>query len=338
MKLLQTLLISGAVLGLASCGCDCEESNTVSTKTNDLLPKKVSIKYEHDMNVPDGSEVLSGFDYASFVNTLSSKALAGELKVYDPNDDKNVLPKRDVDIAVGVYNDTLIDISLETMDTVAQIRTFENDLSQIKRIFFQESWNFNEESFTMSKVVDQYSPIKIYYRDVDTAKLDMLKKQTFWVKGEADENNLQLIKENIAYEFNFYTTNSYRWLENLSIGRFTDILLDNVLEKKVEAYDFFEREKPLTVDEVRMRLGETVEYYYVEDENQQIVDTVEVKGEIYKDEIRSVLFVEDWYYDTKTFQIVKKVKQIAPIRQYINYYENGDQDEVKRVAFVINLN
>jgi len=343
MKLLRNICISALAFGAVSCNCDCKEQKTDATVSesvfNDLLPKNVTIKYEHNLNIPENSEIMSTIDRKTFVDGLADALLAGSVTAYDPSDMTEVLPIERIQMMLGSYNDTLIGIDEAKADTVLQVEKKTANRKQISRLLFNEEWQFVEESFSMTKKVQSYSPIKVYYRNDDSVKKDIVKKQLLWVKPEDKESsNLSLLKENVTYEFPFYTATSHLWLENLSVGRFAEILIDNVTEGKIPAYDFFEKGKALDVKEVRRRLGETVDFYYVPKNGSDEMDTVEVRGAIYRDEIRSVIFVEDWYLDNSTKQIVKKVKQIAPVRQYVNIYDNGEEDEIKRIVYVVNLN
>lgn len=343
MKIVRNFGFATLALLAVSCQCDCEKNTVPVNKDahNDLLPKSVSIKYEHDLKIPEGSEILRTIDQSKFVDDLSASVLTGGVTAYDPSNVYVALSKERLQMLVGSYADTLIGIDEARMDTSLQVENVRADRSKISRILFDESWYFDELNFSMTKHVQAYSPVKVYYREEDTLQKDIIKKLLFWVKdssGNPDDSQLQLLQKDVTYEFSFYTPTSHLWLENLSIGRFAEILIDNVIDGKAPAYDFFETGDPIDVKEARRRLGETVDYYFVPRENSDVMDTVEVKGEIYRDEIRSVIFVEDWYVNPSSMQIVKKVKKIAPVRQFVNIYDNGEEDEQKRIVYVLNLN
>ena len=52
------------------------------------------------------------------------------------------------------------------------------------------------------------------------------------------------------------------------------------------------------------------------------------------EKIKSYVFIENWYLDTKTLQIEKEVVGIAPVRYYINT-DNPTAQPVRKIDFVV---
>lgn len=323
---------------IASCTNNCpEESGSVSSNGNDLLPNTVKIKYEHNLTDSLFTDRYSVFELSSFVNNFVEKALTEDLPLYDGLDVSHKISKDEIQSTIGKRIDTLVDIDINTLDTVVTIVENSFNKQELTRLFMLEEWSFNKEKFKMTKEVSRYAPIRVYLKDKGSAQKELVKNLLFWVKKKEEPKSKKLLVKNYAYEFDLYNMSNPDWLQDLSVNRFVDIILNSVLEEKVTAYefDFFSKEeKKLNLTEVRERLGATIENYVTDD-----MDTVQVIGNIYPDEIRSVIFVEDWYLDESTMAIIKDVKRIIPIRKYDRVDETtGEIEEVKTIPFFVNLN
>ena len=57
------------------------------------------------------------------------------------------------------------------------------------------------------------------------------------------------------------------------------------------------------------------------------------------EEIQKVIFIEEWYYDSKTMAITKNVKGVAPVRTYyeLDIYANPIESK-EEVVFVVYFN
>lgn len=329
-----------SVLGASMIGCSSQQSQTVATSDvkNDLLPQEVVIKYEHNLAVAKDADKIQGLDYVKFIKDLSSKMIDGSVTVYDPMDDSAPFAKKDVDYLFTDRQDTLLDIDENTFDTVPIVKSYTFDPSELQRLVVTEDWFLNSQAFEMTKNVLEYAPVKIIRRDLGNDNYEMQKQLLFWVKPSEGASDKKLLASDVTYEFDLYNMSNPNWMESLSVSRFVAVILNNVLEGKVKAYDFFSEEKvALSVDIVRENLGATVENYFVEDETATVVDTVQVVGNIYPDEIRSVIFVEDWYIDDN-MMISKVVKRIAPVRHYYMLNDVAEDEMVKKVPFVVDMN
>jgi len=317
----------------------CKSGNDKS-KTNDLIPNEIQVKYESLISFPESSEIFTTLDKTDFKDKLIATTLTGKIKVYDPFDTAKVLSKEEIKAVIGTWQDTVVGVNEKQGDTALIIRQFGFDKNELTKLLFIENWNFNSQSFTLTKDVKSWCPVKVYYKEDDTAKTDQLKKMLFLVKQNSSEKHgkCTLIKENVTTEFSLYNETVPEWLADLNPKRFMNILLDNVLSKKVEAYDFFDQKKKLSVEEIKTNMGECTKLYSVENTKTESYDTLRINSKMDLDEVKSIIFTEDWYIDWETLAICKTVKSIAPVRIYTTSH-NGEDDEIeKKIAFIVRLN
>jgi len=326
-------------LFLASSAFISCKSTVDNSKTNDLIPNEIQVKYENLIVLSESSDIFTSLDKTDFVDKLVSTTLAAKIKVYDPFDTAKVLTKEDLKTSIGSWQDTVVGIDAKNADTALIIRQFGFEKKELTKILFTENWSFNSQTFKLTKQVKSWCPVKVYYKEDDTAHEDTLKKMLFLVKQKdgSKPQNCSLIKENVTTEFSLYNKNVPDWLADLNPKRFVTILLDNVLQNKVEAYDFFDKKKKLTVDEIKSNMGECVKLYSVENPKTESYDTLRINNKMDLDEIKSLIFVEDWYIDWQTLAIYKVIKSVAPVRVYTSSH-NGEEDEIeKKIAFFVNF-
>lgn len=308
---------------------------------NDLIPKEVKIKYEHNLLVPEESDVYQSFDKNEFVDKLIDIALSKKVAVFDQQDTARELSKEEVNKIVGQWNDTLIGVDEKKADTVLIVKTNGFNKNELVRLLIEETWCFNASKFTMTKDVKRWCPVRAFSKPIDSIQTEEVKKMLFWVKqngSQFDKGNVSLLKENVSYEFSLTNENVPEWLRDFNHERFISLLLQQTLGDKVPAFDFFDQKKRLSNAEIRENLGETTKYYFVENKETGNYDTVIVSGRFFPEEITSVLFVEDWYIDWRNLHVFKKVKSVAPVRHYINYRDNGDEDVEKKIPFIVHFN
>lgn len=341
MRTLASIFFISSLLFFSCNNCNEKTGTQQSYNGNDLIPQKVVVKYEHNLIIPQETEIFSTISQETISDMIVSKTLNGSVKAYDAIERDQELSSAEINDIIGTTYDTLAEVSLKTFDTVMSVqkRTFDN--SELQRLLFEESWSFNKEAFSFIKNVESYSPIRLFYRENDTLKKELLKQMLYWYSfddSQKDKKDLTLLTENVTYEFGLYNNTNPAWLESLSPSRFVDILLDKVLEEGYPAYDFFsESNKQLSVEEIKENLGETIENYFIENPNTGEYDTVQVKSNFYPDELMSVIFIEDWYIDKDNLKIYKFVKKIAPVRQYTSFDEKGEEENTKRIPFYVNL-
>lgn len=331
---------------LAFSACTQNEESNPKKQTqdnyNDLIANEVIIKYEHNLTDTLFRDKYSILDIQKFSNTFIDNCLEKDYPIYDGLNLEQKLDKQEIINYVGTRVDTIIDINEETLDTVVTIREKSFDRKELSRLFIEEEWSFNKETFTMTKEIQKYAPIRVYVKDKLGIPKEVVKNLLFWVKSDNTSKEGTLIVENYAYEFDLYNASHPDWLQGLSVNRFVKIILDKVLSGETKAFEFdflTNEKKALTISEAKERLGATVENYFTQNENTGEIDTVQVIGNIYPDEIKAVVFVEDWYMDFSNLKLTKKVKKIIPVRKYDKVMEaTGEIEEIKTIPFFVELN
>ncbi len=323
-----------AVIALWSC------QNQSKQQDNALLPSEIIIKYETELNAPDGSQVISSLEKTDFVSKLINTVLSGKVAVYEPLDTAKNIVKSNLTKLIGTWNDTLIAIDKKTTDTVMVVRTNYFNQKELRRILFEESWSFNSQKFTMKKDIRSWCAVRVYNKQIDSVDSEEVKKMLFWVKQKPNEkrpSNCTLLKSGVITEFSLYNQNVPEWLQDLNPKRFIQILLDNIYNKKVIAFDYFDQKKQLTEKEVKENLGETAKIYSIENKKTETYDTLRLTTKIDLEEVQSVLFIEDWYIDWNTLHIFKQVKSIAPIRTYLTSHDGYEDEIEKKIVFLVHL-
>ena len=74
-----------------------------------------------------------------------------------------------------------------------------------------------------------------------------------------------------------------------------------------------------------------------QEEDSETADTVCIDKEIDLREIIGLAFIEDWYVNDSTMEILKEVKAIAPVRAYYHTTEDNQSELVKSIPFVMYL-
>lgn len=226
------------------------------------------------------------------------------------------------------------------------INTIKSD--KILGVHTHEIWNFNPTKYTFTKKIYSYSPFIKMYRDDDVDYVNPLFKKVGIIynnPNELDINKMQHFKT-IKYEhfydnFDIYIETGKRFEEHnplfynpYNTKLFKEQLFEDVVSGKIKAYDF---ETNQLLDSVKLMEKLLIYTDIIEFENLEgEIETKKINIELYQTDIKSLVFIEEWYIDPKTFQLAKKVKGIAPC-----FYYHAPEDEKnikKRIPFVIYTN
>ncbi len=272
--------------------CQTKDINENCTNTNLLLDKDITVFHHYSETYQQQMPWTTNFKIPPFINLLFNKFFQNKISLYDP-----------------VYEDTVF----KELDKNTLLYILKNnkqlafDTSQFNDILFFESWHLDtNEIFNLQKKVIYWSPIK---RDSNTYKLAG--------KIKCNTNNSTLLAHQIKYEFPINDTISpFFYFENdrLNKKKLVKILLDWSVKNPTKTYNPFTTEK-LTKKELNNRLNNSDSLFYLP----------------YND-INSLLFVENWYYDTISFSISKELLSVAPI-----VYTYDSTEVSKRILFVIYL-
>jgi len=269
-----------------------------------------------------------------------------------------------IEINFGGGADTVI-ITDDGGSTTKEVIIRNIDTTDNAGLLFIEEWNVNETPFRFEKKVLAYSPVINVYRQDDIDSLQPIPKLVFSVidtltKTQDIErsNNRMVLVNKIAYEHFLYCSNLYPYTQDLNIRntnndngmyyenqnspfltsygicRLLNLMFENVLSGKMNAYDFFDSQKKLTHAEIETSLGQLSDTIFVMDPMSVPVVQIIIPQAINYYEFLSVIFLEKWYIDPKTLRMTKKVVGIAPVR-YIDRDIDGNGDYRKSIPFVM---
>lgn len=353
------LLIVGGIAG-------CKQPVVNPETKNDLMPEALRIVYSvnlQDTIFPDNYKDVSE---KKFINTIMDNVCSGKTQAFKAFDASEYYP-------YSIYESEKIDVA-EIKKRLSKGKFAENvdkaplyTEEELKTVLFIEDWFFNKQDFVFEKDVIGIVPVRSFYGDDDTLKQfpRMMKIcRILPFKNQTDESikkskeKLVLTKK-VEYEFFFNQTeallqqidsacfqcvkNNGEVLEDYFAPHFNtlvrkklvNMLIEEVISKKRKAYDPWDKETVMPAKEIMPRLGAKSETIMVQDENTGELIKQEVEGFADKTQIKSVIFVEEWYLNTETLYMEKKVKGIIPIR---HYYKEDDIDQefpVKKKVFLV---
>ncbi len=240
----------------------------------------------------------------------------------------------------------------------------EIDKNSIQGFIFYDEWIFDEANFKMFKNVMAYSPVRAYYPDDYQYYIPYYRPIGYIIQADfQNENEKKSTEKNMKHfkriEYEFFIDNVDMYQAKPEFGKelteicekenspmwnsytkskFRNLILERVLSEKSEAFDF-ETGKKLSTDEIRQRAGERIDTLYIDD-FEGFISEVEVKTEIANivNEIKSIIFIEDWYIDENTLRIKKIVNGIVPIRWYDDTEDEESEKLVKKNLFVVYFN
>lgn len=211
---------------------------------------------------------------------------------------------------IVLYNPIFEDTVFNKLDKESWLHILKNskhltfDTTQFNDLFFFESWHLDTlENFNLRKEVLYWSPVK---RENQIMKLAG-KVKTLPLKEK------KLLAQQLIYEFSL--NDSIFANERLNKRKFAKILFEWAIHNPQKTYNPF-TSQPMTKEELYKRM-------YISDSSLYMPHN----------DINSILFVENWYYDTKTYSIQKEVLSIAPI-----LYLYNDDEVSKQILFVIHPN
>lgn len=286
------------------------------------------------------------FASAPFVNRMMNKVLTGEILAYQPEpfypdaNSQHTISRNAIKDKFEVKIDTIVFInSKNEHDTVFPRRDI--DKNRVKTLHCIEEWFLNDSAFDMQKKVNDILPVITTYPDTDT--LHRFPSDVFLFRlpnAEKDQHsseNQEFICTSV-YEFPLITPNEnnlyfsaspyWNWHNR---EQFIHIILQKVLTGQKTAYDFFTSDSlpPATILKRFDALNDTI--YRTNAQGDTITKVIE--KEIYYPEIKSVIFIEDWYASPDNMHITKNVRAVALVR---HYFESAVQNtEVKEVVFTV---
>lgn len=298
-----------AIILLASCKNENKsELENLKGRVNLLLPTSVPVNNLFLFETAGELNWQKEFNSTDFIKKAFSKVLNSEVATYFPfSDDSTKCLKEDILKAMGAKAEPL-------------------NLSEIKSMYFDEEWSIDTaEPFLFEKKILNWYPVR-YFKREGSDKEDM--KLVFKVKaGDAQE----LLAKNVITEFLLQDTVQPSWTANLNSTKLVNLILEKVFSGKTKVWDPFNIEKELTRHDIDQNFGAATDTVFIDDPEtgKQVMKIF--KTEVRPEEISSIIFVEDWYYDSKTLAIRKVITGMGPVRSY----EKSEGDIAKKVVFMM---
>lgn len=243
------------------------------------------------------------------------------------------------------------------------------DTGEISGLFFFESWYLSSDNGSFEKNVIAYLPVREYWDEyaLESGQAVRQKRLVFMVYNPDDkkesgagsrrrlkgfiplysgiEHELMLynrpyheyiyrdntktdISEEEYHEWGYHTFDFYKQFD---AGRFLKELTGMALEGKINAVDPCDPEKNLAGEEIIRRIGEGSYRYH--DQNSQ--RSMKHETQIRYDNLNSIVFNEDWYFDPATLKIYKKVNSMTIIKHEIQYDDyTGDFLRLKKTPVI----
>lgn len=312
-----------SILLISSCNRHTEQTtggNGVSF-VNNLVPPTSCITYVQDMYVPEEYFFFKGIDFATFLDTVRQRTLNKSVTPY--------LAFSDIILQDGEIHDIFGQPFPE---------------QEYRTLLFDESWALDTSLFVMKKKVRSYSLIREYIRQSEyrgSVPTKSIVARYVFPDSIKRSDSIRLIAEDVAYEVLLQNNENPEFLENMQVSHVVKTIVEKFLSASVPAYSFAYRDTliPRGKEEVEQSLGKEVVCYTTENDETFEIDTVCFDKDVDLKEIGGLAFIEDWYLDSKTLEIIKQVKAIAPVRMYYHTIdENTEPELIKSIPFVMYLN
>ncbi len=274
------------------------------------------------MIVPEEYFFFKSIDFQSFLQKIRQKSMKQEIVAY--------MPFSDI-----VCNDE--DLQLKFND--------EFNASEFKTMLFNEEWALDTAQFIMKKKVNSYSLVRQYTREseyvgsVQTKSIVVRYNFTNTPQPTTKDPNFRILAKDVAYEVSLVNEENPEFLDDIQVKQVAKTIVEKAICGNVESYSFAYRDSLLLkdLDEVKSSLGKETICYNVEDDENSSEDTICIDKEIDLKEITGLAFIEDWYINDSTMEILKDVKAIAPVRTYYHSIDNTQSELVKSIPFVMYL-
>ncbi len=313
------LLIAYISVFLVSC------NNKNSSNTNLLQFDLTEVQYK-----PDTLYFEKKFDF-TFFKKLSEAVINGKISTFDfplftfdfngkldclkPEQLKSDLAEKN--FVIGTEDTVTGKITNKTF-----IRNFNNDA---RSIYFIENWTLDND-LKFSKTIKYYAPVRFFFTTTSTE--NKMPNLAFVVankdlSGTNDKELIQIAKH-IFYTVSLNSNeNGGPLILGLNKQILLSLLVDSVIKRNTKVFDVdlnkFDVGMALSKEQARKNIGERVDSVATTDENGNMIVSIDtLKASDCKRQIKEIFFIEDWYYDSKTFSIKKDIIAFGPIREFEN--------------------
>jgi hypothetical protein len=282
---------------------------------------------------PGALPIIEDFDSNNFVENLISRIENQSTQAYKFSiKEKFPISFENVKLNFDAEDKT---ISINGVEQIVK----SNIISQeIKDFIFIEDWIYDENNSTINKNVNGLAVVRTYKYQINDSLEEVRQNIPFSIyfneiKNMIDEKS-KLISPRVEYSVKLSECDSlYTSYIKLNSNIIIKTMIDNVINKKIDVYDYFNLEKTkLSVEQVEKNFGADEQIIEVENEKGEITKH-KIKNDINLSEITELVFIEQWYYDEEKFAFNKKIIAYGPVREYLRNAES--QTKVKTVPFLI---
>lgn len=331
----------------------CVSTTNKKESVNALMPKQQVLSYftgvPNDRYLHDTS--LFAFDKPelNIVDYVFDKVLQGNLPVYSGLSDNYVIDTTSEPVSIEDIK-TKLNIGFETIsytdengNVVTQKIRYDFKPEEIKEIGFAEEWKLTDSSFILEKNILEYC----FVREYKTENNQLRKLITFSIRPQLDtiiNQQWELLGSKISEIFiealafseamEVYEVSKENWEAGNALfndrnpfwnfytyKKLVNGLVENVKSGKVAAVDL-KTKKILSFSDIEERMGIVDMMISYTDENGEMI-TQNFKPELNTSDIKSLIFVEEWYIEKNSLALKKKIKGIAPVH-YLSNLENGE--------------
>jgi hypothetical protein len=304
---------------------------------------------------------------------IANKALSNSLKVYSAEFDGDYYPYSAI-ATDSILSEAQLRKNLGEEESIVTTDNPDGSMTQatvlkvivpeeLSSLNFIEEWVLTANPLKFVKKVLAYEPVRRYLDNHSDYEQYRYQKAFRVINPQPSKvpNANRKLAAQIRYEYFFYSHETYTFYDysflvtkcleradecsdittssnyapyfnKMSQKVFIKLLMENALSGKIPVKEY-NSAKTLSKSELANKIIRDVPLQYF-DIKGNLADTI-IKTDI-TDEISALVFVEDWYLDTVTMQLDKKVTAIAPVRYYLDY-SNEASTVMREILFEIPL-
>ncbi len=312
-------------------------TNTDLSKSNDLLPSEVVVKDYINIANNDNPDWVKSVTDNKVISTILDIAISEKVTVNTVDEgDTTLMSIDDINSNLGEIKDSM-QIDLGNGNYLDTLIVHPAKTEQVEGLFFKENWMFNADNFSFTKQINEYLPVREYYKMLSDGTVDSTKKSkslVYKVINDNNSKNFEKIADKVTTAF-YFNAEIPNFINGLDVLKFSKYLLDYAYKNKKDVYDFYDDTK-LSFDEVKYALGASSDTIQMEVTPGNFKTTV-LEYEPDASEIVGIIFVENWFLDKQTLSFKKEVIGLAPIRRSNTVDPEGESYTKTMIPYLIKL-
>ncbi len=214
---------------------------------------------------------------------------------------------------------------------------------KIEGVKCYENWAFDENKFSLQKDVFAYSPF-ISYDNEDDLQSRKYKLVGYIIQPKKQDKSKMKYLKTISYEIGYTTYDEDRNMNTPHIEdfdplfwneahtkKFSEQLFTRAFSGKAKCYDYSTGNP---IDTVQIKKN-CITRTYIADEFSGYPQGSEQHDYLIPQEVKSLIFTEKWYINTKTLAIKKEVISVSPVGYYT---PEGGTAEKRKIPFTLKFN